>query len=167
MNLSGYSELCIRHLNWSISKRYGVSFVEKLLVRWRQWMYEMASLNVHVCHTKFDMLPALVLYIYAKFYMLDFNVYCIIICVWCAEVLSCFTNIISCYINFNMRIIGVLYVKSSACCIATHLCYTIISISVALSALIFVASTQIYVVSTQQINFAFEFVNGSTFSITP
>ena len=113
------------------------------------------------------MLPALVLYIYAKFYILDFNVCCIIICVWCAEVLSCFTNIISCYINFNMRIIGVLYVKSSACCIATHLCYTIISIFVALSALIFVASTQIYVVSTQQINFAFKFVSGSTFSITP
>ena len=66
-----------------------------------------------------------------------------------------------------MRIIGVLYVKSSACCITTHLCCTIISIFDALSALIFVASTLIYVVSTQQINFAFKFVSGSTFSITP
>ena len=81
------------------------------------------------------------------------------------EILARYTNIFSCYVKFKTccLIIDVLYVKICTYCITIHLCY----ICVALSFLIFVVSTQICVVSTQQIYVVSKFVDRSTFSITP
>lgn len=31
----------------------------------------------------------------------NFNVYCIIICVWCANILACHTNILTCYMSIQ------------------------------------------------------------------
>ena len=113
-----------------------------------------------------------VLHIYANFFMLDanFNAYCIIICLWCAEIIAYYM-----YINFDTCCMIMLYVKICPCCTTNHLCYTKISIFVVLSFLIFVVSTKIsvvvstkiYVASTQQIYAVSRFVIGSTFSITP
>ena len=100
----------------------------------------------------------------------NFEVFGIIICLWCVKIFACYTKTLSCHVNINTccMIIAMWYVKiTCTCCINIHLCYTKISISVVSPFLIFCVSTFICYMPTNQIYVLSKFVTSSHFCHHP
>ena len=111
------------------------------------------------------------IYLCQFFHMLhaNFDVFGIIIRLWCAKTFAWYTEILSCHVNFNTccMIIAMRYVRiTCACCINTHSRYIKIYISVESYFLIFFCvSTFMCYMPTHRIYVVSKFVSGSTFVI--